>query len=251
MSQSLFQESTQVLKEAIQKRIFNPLPTVFLRLANGTPNLLGPLMDQVQAQREKTLVPSPWLHQQASWQLPTTRRYQQSTAPPVQPIVQPIAASPWMVEVARFPVSGGSVGIIKSFEQFLSSPGLVTPTIHSIAAANGNPFPVAGISWYFRLSDIERLAQPWINVQGVSAIPEYLPGIPYSDLSSTDDLWFPACSSASTNFHLPIPGGQILRLFFLCGAQDEESPLTVSAKLAGTTQVETNPDAQYVVRTTW
>jgi hypothetical protein len=221
------------------------MPDAIQRLVDNNASLLRPLMEAVSAQRRQTLVGSPWLGQESSWQLPTTRRYLQTRHPPIAPTVQPDSGQNWIVEVARASVPFGSVGIIKSLEQYVAD----TDTIWTDSDHWGNPYPPFSIRWFFRLSPIAHVAAPWINTSGASALPDYLPGTSYDDLAESTGIWFSASSSASTNIHLPIPGGEVLRVVCIVGTH--QSPVRIAAKLAGTVQAETNADAQHVVRTSW
>ncbi|MCK4785546.1 MAG: hypothetical protein KAV87_17465 [Desulfobacteraceae bacterium] len=242
---SFSRESNNLFNKVVNKELINPHPDAIQELVDNEASLLMPLMETVRAQRAQNLVDSPWLYQQSTWQLPATRRYQQSKQPPEAPSVQPDAGLDWVVELSRYPVPYGSIGIIKSYEQFMSAGG----TIWTASEHWGNPYPSAAVRWYFRLSPISRLAAPWINASGLSAIPDYLPGTAYDDFAASNDIWFPAASPASSNIHLPIPGDFLIRLVAIVGASEEA--VTISAKLAGTIQSETNDDAQFVARTSW
>jgi hypothetical protein len=241
-----YSQANDLMNRATRENVIDPRLNQFQKLSMGKANLFKSLMLTVQEQRQQQLERSPWLGQQSSWQLPTTRRYVQSRSPVETFLTQPNPALDWMVETARFPVPYGEVGIIKSFDQFLAQ----GETVHSASTFWGNPFPASiNVRWYFRLSHVSTVGNPWINIQGLSAIPDYLPGTPYDDLSVSSGLWFPTGSSSATNIHLPIPGGQVLRLVCLIGAN--QTAYRVAAKFTGTVQVETNSDAQTVVRTTW
>lgn len=244
MSNPEFKLSCQLMRRAISEEVISVTPKALLKFRDGKNDMFAKLMETVQRQYKNSLVKSPWLGRQSLWQLPTTRRYNQSREPQNAPLTQPSTAA-WMVELARFLVPYGSIGIIKSFEQYVSQ----DQTVLSRSMYWGDPFVVSGLRWYFRLSPDTLNAAPWLNVSGVSAIPDYLPGIPYDDLGNTDDLWFPAGSSASANIHLPIPGGKMLRVICLVAASETAS--TVACKLAGTIQSETNRDASFVAKTTW
>lgn len=240
-----FRLSSELMRRAIAENVIAVTPRAIAKFQNERNDMFTRLMENVQAQYQTRIERSPWLGQQSSWQLPTTRRYHQSRSPVTVPAVQPSTAA-WMVELARFAVPYGNVGIIKSFEQYVRQ----GETIATSSANWGNPFPITtDIRWFFRLSAIHLVATPWINVSGLSAIPDYLPGIPYDDFANTDDLWFPAGSSSSANVHFPVPGGQVLRIVCLVGSS--QTATQVAAKVAGTIQSETNKDAAFVVRTTW
>jgi hypothetical protein len=240
-------ESTVVMRRAINEGIIDPTPSAIAKKIFGNASLFKPLMEQIRHQRSWYALNPKWLGKQNSWVSPTTRRYQQSENPPTSPITNTINA-PWLVELARWTVPDGYVGIIKSFEQWLSLPGIQTPTIYSSLTNWGNPFVMLPnrVDWYFRLSPTNR--DNWMDVTGLSAIPEYLPGMPYTDLPHTSDLWFPATSPSSANLHLPVPGGFTLRVFLITPAIQY---LSAAAKLQGTVQNELSSEAQHVVRVTW
>jgi hypothetical protein len=240
-----FQQANDLIRRAIQQDVIDPTPDAVQRWRFGKVDKFQKLFDSVSEQYQATMERSPWLYQQESWQLPTTRRYTQSRGPVIGRLTQPSALA-WMAEVARFSVPYGSVGIIKSFEQYVGQ----GETVYTTSEHWGNPYPLpTSITWFFRLSHIHLLGSPWINVSGLSAIPDYLPGISYDDFARTDDIWFPAASSGSSNIHLPIPGGQVVRVIALVGAS--QTPVSISAKLAGTVQSEMSKDAQFTVRTSW
>lgn len=233
------------MRDAIKMGIVNPLPNSLQKLIDGKANMYKGLMTTVSKQWENTLEKNPWLGMQSSWQLPTTRRYLQRRNPPITPSVQPNAALDWLVELARFPVAFGSIGIVKSFEQYVTD-GETTYTSQEFWGA---PYPSFSIRWFFRLSALSTLGSPWINSTGTSAIPDYLPGDSYDDFSESNGIWFPAGSPSSANIHLPVPGGRVVRLLAIVSGT--QTALTIGAKLAGTTQTELSADAQTVVRTTW
>lgn len=238
-------EANQLLREAVAADVVDVQFDAIQRLEDDQFSLLRPLMENSSKQWANS-APNPWLHQQSSWQLPTTRRYRQTRQAPSTPLVQPNPALDWLVELARFPVPYGSVGIIKSFEQFVRQ----GETTWTETTYWGNPYPSSlSVRWFFRLSPLSKTAAPWINSTGASAIADYLPGTAYDDFPESRGIWFPASSSASSNIHLPVPGNNVLRILAIVEAS--QTACTIAAKLTGTTQIETNSDAQFVVRTTW
>lgn len=238
-------EANRLLRTATKNCVVNHMPPAVQRFVSGKADLYGPLMQTVSAQREKLLEASPWLGLQSPWQQPTTRSYLQSKQPPGLPLVQPTPGLDWMVELSRYAVPYGSVGIIKSFEQYVRQ----GETILSSSDHWGDPFPLTlAIRWFLRLSPHHHLSNPWISIEGASAIPDYLPGIAYSDLSQSDDIWFPAASSAAGNVHFVVPGSYVLRLIAIVESSEE---IAIAAKLAGSVQSDTNQEAQNMVRTTW
>jgi hypothetical protein len=244
---SWFTEANDVLRIAVKEQIFDHRPIVIQRMSMCRNGILSTLMKAMDKQTASLPVVSPWLQKQSSWQLPATRRYVQSRFPPITPSVQPIPGANWMVELSRYPVAYGSIGIIKSLEQFVSQ----GQSLYSTSVNWGNPFALGiDLSWYLRLSPYARLNDPWINVSGAGVTPDRLPGFAYDDLSRTDDIWFPASSCSTTNVHLVIPGGYYLRVVAIVAA-NQGDPVSLACKLAGSVQLETNSDAQTTVRTSW
>jgi hypothetical protein len=248
-----FKQAADLVRRAVTEEVISVTPRAIRKWRGWDTRMLQATMDNVAADWKRKIDKSPWLGQQSSWQLPTTRRYQQSRMPRGAPLVQPLTGRDWMVEVARWPVPAGSVGIIKSFEQFFSRVQLGGEAVYTTSEHWGNPYPTypdsLGVRWYFRLSPLHLVAGPWRNASGFSAIPEYLPGIPYDDFPWTDDLWFPAAASSSANIHLPIPGAHFLRV--VCIVAGSQSQARISAKLSGTIQTELSRDAQFTLRTSW
>jgi hypothetical protein len=250
-----FKESCDLVRRGVETEVINVTPRAIRRWRGWNTRLLQATMDNVAAAWQRKTVRSPWLGQQSSWQLPATRRYQSSRNPPGAPLVQPLSDSDWLVELARWPVPAGSVGILKAFEQFFSRISLGGETVYTTSQHWGNPYPTypdsVGVRWYLRLSPIAEVAGPWRNESGASAIPEYLPGIPYDDLPWTEDLWYPAASSSSANIHLPIPGNYFLRVISIVSASESQTQARIAAKVAGTIQTELSRDTQFMLRTSW
>ena len=244
---SWYTEANALLRRARSEQICDTRPIALQRWSFCRGGILSALMRSMDAQIEQLPVVSPWLTKQSSWQLPATRRYVQSRFPPTTPSVQPIPGLDWMIELSRYPVAYGSIGIIKSLEQYVSQ----GQSLYSTSSNWGNPFALGiDLSWYLRLSPYARLNDPWIDVFGVGATPDLLPGFAYDDLSRTDDIWFPASSCSTTNVHLVIPGGYFLRVVAIVAAHQGD-PVSLACKLAGSVQLETNAEAQITVRTSW
>jgi hypothetical protein len=243
-----FEQSCALLRRAVNQEVISVTMPAIAKWRGWGSDMLAKCMAHVTKKWQGLPAPSPWLGQQSTWQLPQTRRYQQSRFPPgAHPITIPDPTQNWMVELSRWPVPIGSIGVIKSFEQYVSQ----DQSVHSSSGNWGNPYPMAtNIRWYFRLSPINDVGGgPWINTTGGGAVPQYLPGLPYDDLSYTDDIWFPAGSSSSANIHLPVPGGYYLRV--VCIVDAPGTAVSLSARLSGSVQAEANKDAQYVLRTSW
>lgn len=247
---SYYTDANELLRRAIRDCVIDPQPDAIQRLATGNrswgqASILRDLMISVSKRSEENLIKTPWLGEQQSWQLPATRRYSQSRHAPDSPLTQPNAAENWMVELARYPVPYGCVGIIKSWEQYVSQDQDVLTSL----SAWGNPYPSVDLEWYLRLFPLSRNAVPWTSISGASAIRDYLPGIPYDDLPESYGIWFPATSPPSTNVHLVIPGDYVLRVFCIVSASS--TAVTISTKITGTVQNELNRNAKFTVDTTW
>lgn len=241
-----FEQSCALLRRAVNEDVISITPRSVSKWRGWKSDLLADLMDNMREEYRSLTEPSPWLGKQSSWQLPQTRRYEQSRHPVGAPITHPDPALDWMVELSRWPVPFGSVGILKSFEQYVAQ----GETVVSASQNWGDPYFLGtNIRWTFRLSQIHLIGNAWINATGGSAIADYLPGIPYTDFPYTDDLWFPAGSSASANIHFPVPGGFFLRVICLVDAPG--TAVTLAGKLAGTVQTELSADAQFTLRTSW
>jgi hypothetical protein len=244
---TLFRDSTAVLRRAINEGIIDPTMRSIAVKSFGKISLFQPLMRQLHDTTRRYRANTAWLGKQNSWMMPETRRYQISDSPDNSP-VQLSVAFPWMVELARFSVPTQNIGIIKSFEQFLDLPG-TPPAVYSSLVNWGNPFVLLPnrIVWYFRLSP-NAAGAPWVNVTGIQANADHLPGRPYTDLPQTSDLWYPTSSPASSNIHLPVPGGFTLRAFLLTPAMNG---IRAAVKLSGTVQSELSSEAQMVARASW
>lgn len=243
------QNSINVMRRALDLGVVSKRLLPIEKMVLRSSSLLSPLMAQLKGQRERYTIDPSWIRRQTTWQRPDTRRYQNSLMPPNSPLSLGVAL-PWMVEVSRWSVPVGYFGIVKSVEQFLSSPGLQTTVVHSDSSHWGNPFSWLPnrVKWYFRLSPLSGGVGPWINVTGISALADNLPGLIYTDMSVTDDLWYPAGSSSSANIHLPVPGGYCLRSYAIVPPVVGTS---VALKMSGTIQSEVNSDTQTVARVVW
>lgn len=246
---TFFQESNDVLRRAISQQIIDPTMRSLERVSYGKISLFQPLMKQLHEQVKRYRVSTRWLGKQNTWLMPETRRYQASTAPEVNPVVLP-ASSPAiasLVELARFSVPENHFGLIKSFEQMLGIDDL--PSFFTL----GNPFLTypTRVTWFLRLSPIADMYRtPFLNVSGVAATIDNLPGRPYTDLPFTHDCWYPVQSPTAANVHLPIPSGNCLRVFFWSPGF-EDDVLYIAARLAGTIQSELSTEAQNVARVVW
>lgn len=145
---------------------------------------------------------------------PNTIRYRINTlGRQIHPGTQRI--DPWRVELARFDVPFGDVGIVRSLEQYLAAAAVSGWTIVSTI---GNPFgdTDAGIpgQWFLRLSPFQGEILPWVNVLNP---PPEMPGTAYTDWVDQTGIWYPVHSDSSQNIRLVVPGGYSLRAFWQCG----------------------------------
>lgn len=154
-------------------------------------------------------------------------------------------AESWRVELSRFTVPQKQVGIVKAYEQFLSTVELQTETVWSLATRWGDPRTPLG-TWFFRLSQYSGITLPWINQLNPPAVH---PGIPYNDVPDETGIWFPLGSSTSNNIHLIVPGGYILRLFWECDATNLTP--SVGARMRGYLQSSMSVESRYSIRAHW
>lgn len=172
--------------------------------------------------------------------------------------VHPSTAAPyleWSVELARFRVPYGYVGIVKGFEQYLAQKEeLENPAfVYTQNSRWGIPGPWhTGINeisdsgvWHFRLRAITRNDPPWWNAIGGRSLPD----LPYTDWPEERNLWWPAGSCASQNIHLIIPAGHMLRVIYRTPAQDVR--LEVAAHLKGYIQSDRIAEMALNTRTNW
>jgi hypothetical protein len=246
---TFFKDSTNVLRRAIKEGVIDPTMRAIAVKTFGKVSLFQPLMSQLHAQQKRYRQETAWLGKQNTWVSPSTRRYQNSVSPDTTPSVLGVAL-PWLVELARFMVPDNVLGVVKSFEQYLSLTG--TPNVNYTSALSwGNPFVMLPnhVQWFFRLSPSAAMpAAAWVDITGLTAIADNLPGRPYTDLPQTSDLWYPATSPAAANVHMVVPGGFCLRAFLLAPAL---VGLRAAVKLAGSVQSELNTEAQQVARAGW
>lgn len=172
-------------------------------------------------------------------------------------IIHPTTSAPypaWSVELCRFVVPFGKVGIVKGFEQYLAqlAEGQNPAFVYTQNSRWGIPGPWhTGLSneisdagtWHFRLRGISRTMPPWWNNLGAGTLPD----IPYTDFAHETGLWWPAGSAASQDTHMIIPAAHMLRVFFETPAQSVR--LEVAAKLRGYVQSDRTPETAYNVRT--
>ena len=161
---------------------------------------------------------------------PATQRYWEHTYG-LQ--TSPAGTDPWLVELARVTIPQAAVGIVKSFEQFVYHPDIAEPVYYSESGNWGNPhiLPAATVTirWIFRLERDEAPEPAQLVYSGPN--PE-LPGVPHYEQPDMTELWFPAASPPSQNFHLTIGGRYRFRVFALLEWTAEYS-IGVSAKIRG------------------
>jgi len=167
------------------------------------------------------------------------------------------AFAAWTVELARFVVPRGHVGVIKGFEQYLAQQSIeqLPVYIYTQNSRWGVPGPwltgVAGTitddgTWHFRLRNVGRTKPAWFEAYG----PLFaMPDLPYTDFAKEAGLWWPAGSAASQNIHLLIPAGYMLRVFY--AAPEQAVRLQVAAKLKGFIQTNRSVEMAHNLRTNW
>jgi hypothetical protein len=173
-------------------------------------------------QKSESVTQSKQTDYQGVWSNSKTARYRESH---LGFFTHPDITRNWRIEVARFPVEDGKIGVIRAFEQFL--------TIDSVVVSQqwGNPNVGFG-RWIFRLDNYTGVTPPQVNQ--LSPFP-MLPGIVYSDFSNDTGLWYPAGSPSANNVRFLVPQKYQLRVFWESGVGYNEPP-TVGAKLRGSLQ---------------
>jgi hypothetical protein len=162
----------------------------------------------------------------------------------------------WSVELARFQVPSGMVGIVKGFEQYLAQPAQLAFDAISYTSSSrwgipgpwntGNAGAVTDTgTWYFRLHSVHQGTPAPVNVTGNFPLPDQA----YPDFPRETGLWFPAGSCSGNNIHLVVPAGHLLRLIWVTPVQGVQ--LEVAAKLKGFIQSDRTPESAYNVRVNW
>lgn len=121
----------------------------------------------------------------------------------------------YTVELARFPVPQGSIGIVRKINQWVD--GGFTVSDHW-----GNPFTETDVDdyvWHLRLVPFDGTQA----AQYVSTSP-VLPGRAYPDLPHWQYLWF-LPHAAGSDVNLVIPGGNVLHFFVRTTALQERDRL--------------------------
>jgi hypothetical protein len=176
---------------------------------------------------------------------PEVLRYRQNSHGFLQHPDEGPAFSPWRVELARYAVQVGQVGIIKALEQFVASTDGQTETVWTASERWGDPRVPFG-TWVYRISPFQGTEPPWVNQ--LNPIPTR-PGMPYTDLEPEGNLWFPVHCGSSQNIHLLVPGGYVFRVFWEC--DELEVRPTVACKLRGSVQGQFSPFAEVETRAHW
>jgi hypothetical protein len=139
----------------------------------------------------------------------------------------------WRVELARFAVPFGAIGIVRGYEQYLATYANATYT-----DVTGSPFGDvdAGlvVTWFMRLSPWTGREFDWVNETNYG---DGMPGIPHPDFADQSNIWYPTSSgSEGQNLRLIVPGGYVLRAFIQIGATSTRP--AVAALLKGGLQGE-------------
>jgi hypothetical protein len=182
------------------------------------PNMTSPFADRGAIRNKRAY--------QAPHQSPLTQKYWEST---LDLKTHPGGTDPWLVELARVDIQWDEVGVIKGFQQYL-----VNEVTHYSESANwGRPFvppTEASLTWYFRVESITGPTPPAISL--LNPGPQDWPGAPHQEFPQCRDLWFPACSPASQNFHLTVGPGNRLRVLALVDLVTDVD-IEISAKISG------------------
>lgn len=154
------------------------------------------------------------------WQSPATARFKEHYFDPYFHNTQDPAIS---VELARFAVPAGSIGVVRRLDQWLSG--------FSRSQNWGDPFHnlpfIDDIIWALRLDTFDG-AQA---ARFVAATPT-LPGIPHSDLPEIRYLWY-LPNAGQSDLTLIVPGGHVLRFIALLPTNVSQSGFRVMGRLSG------------------
>jgi hypothetical protein len=200
----------------------------------------------------REIAPSPTVPNRGNYDHPGTNplsmRYWEQTRGLID---HPGGTDPWLVELARHVVPLGHVGVVKSFEQVLDHPA-IEGSLYFTASSNwGRPYILpAGVTvrWLWRLDEYNGTSPPWIST--LNPAPQDYPGISHWDCPNMEDIWFPAGSPPSQNFHLLTTGGYCLRVLALIETTSDYA-LSVSAKIRGFDVGQYGLTSQLAIRSLW
>lgn len=167
---------------------------------------------------------------------PATLRYQRATRErQTHPGPDGGPFTPWIVELARFGVQRGDVGLVIDWVQYLAEISLQRDQIYTASTDWGDPYAAADavgdFRWIVRLDEFRGEQTPWIS----SLNPITLPGLPYPDLPEDRDLYFKP-DAVRVPVRWVVPGGYQLRLFFEQETTLQSIRLQVSSRLTGYVQ---------------
>lgn len=191
--------SNPTIEESFQIQEAKDIQHTLLPSASNFPAILRKFGDYCNAVSEVSgsEAKSPW--HQTQFQQPKTAHYQDHFFAPYTMPTDGIART---IELARFPVPVGQIGLVRKINQWVN--GEYTDSDNW-----GNPVTNAWpdtLTWYLRLSNYAALG-PRAVIQST-----YLPGFPYADFSQWTLLWFLPHAPAN-DVNLVVPGGYILRFF--------------------------------------
>lgn len=145
----------------------------------------------------------------------------------------PAGTDPWLIELARLNVPEAYTAVCKSFEQFVARTG-ESAIVYSLNEYWGNPHGLpdsVNIRWLFRLERGDTPEPAQINYSGLAPNPR-IPGEPHFELPEMEEIWFPAASPVSQNFHMTIGGRYRFRVLALV-ERTSDVDLQISAKIRG------------------
>lgn len=150
----------------------------------------------------------------------------------------------WVIELARFPVPHGFVGVLKSIEQYLynNDQEITRSANWGVPYQEGQTGP---LQWFLRLDPFDGYLPPRFQ----AILSSYIPGTPYPELAQIDHFWFMS-GSPSIWTHSLIPGGHYLR-FFLYAGQQTVGRISVMGRLRGFYQSIYSHEARFMARTNW
>lgn len=206
------------LEETFKTVVAKDIEDKLLPDAPNFPNLVNRFADYCNTMAATTgsEAKSPW--QQTQFQQPKTARYQDHFFDFFTQATDGITRT---VELARFPVPVGQIGIVRKINQWVSG---------EYTESDNWGTPITGawpdtLTWYLRLSNYQALGNREIIVS------TRLPGMPYPDLPQWTYLWFMPHAPAN-DVNLVVPGGYILR-FFVNMPGIQEGDESVLGRLVG------------------
>ncbi len=250
ISKTLDEEANETLRSALRQGIVDPL----LRLPDIDPRMFRHLEEAQRLEGHKGPTPQ----QSNPLQNPRSRRYQENSYFP--PIGQTAGQTGWqslLCELARIAVPEGQIGYLRRIDQEIADllrykstfDWLALPTWYFNCGINWFDEPeIDDCRWFLRIQPFHGQLPPRLNLIGLPAPDNHLPGDPYSELAEWRGFW--QRSNDPRDFWSIIPGMSLLR-FFVWVPATVTYHWYVHGRLTAQTQSAYSAEAEMGARMGW